>query len=173
MKARIFTLHFDRQSRMIDDRTLREFLDGRRLVSMTDHMLMHEGEPMLVVSITYCDDSVPMPRVQPIAVRQNPANELDAVARGRFEALRRWRNEKAEAVGRPKFALLTNRQLMDVANMRPVSLTELRTIQGIGDARVASHGREILELLTGLELSSGQDLAPSLSTGQERKVDNE
>ena len=45
-----------------------------------------------------------------------------------FDALRRWRNERALRVGKPPFVLLTNQQMAKMASRRPLSLTELKEV---------------------------------------------
>lgn len=64
-----------------------------------------------------------------------------------FARLREQRKAAAEAQGVPVYALLTNEQLAAIARARPTSLTELRAIDGLGEAKVANLGAGILAAL--------------------------
>ncbi len=47
------------------------------------------------------------------------ATELEPEHRAIFEALRKWRNERAKRDGRPPYVLFTNGQLANIARARP------------------------------------------------------
>lgn len=64
-----------------------------------------------------------------------------------FERLRAWRNGRAQAEGVPPYVLLTNRQLAATARERPGTLAALKAIEGIGEARAARFGTELLAVV--------------------------
>ncbi|HNZ04756.1 MAG TPA: HRDC domain-containing protein [Myxococcota bacterium] len=158
MKARVFTLRFNRESGTVDDHALTDFLTGRRLVSFSDHCVVYDNEPVVIVAVTYHDENESGARAEPTVVRPNPRDELGDCDRAVYDALRSWRNAKAEAVGKPGYIVLTNRQLAEVARSRPRSLTALGAIDGVGAARVSSHGQEILAVLAGFDPSIRQSV---------------
>jgi long-chain acyl-CoA synthetase len=53
-----------------------------------------------------------------------------------FEALRRWRNERARKDGKPAYVLFTNGQQLQIVRNWPNSHAALHAIDGIGEARV-------------------------------------
>ncbi len=61
-----------------------------------------------------------------------------------FETLRKWRRAEAERRGVPPFLIFGDRTLRELARERPGTLTELRGIYGIGDAKLEAYGRAIL-----------------------------
>jgi ATP-dependent DNA helicase RecQ len=65
-----------------------------------------------------------------------------------FEALRKWRRSEAEARGVPPYVIFNDKTLRELARVRPSTLTELREIYGIGDAKLEQFGRRVLELVT-------------------------
>jgi ATP-dependent DNA helicase RecQ len=69
---------------------------------------------------------------------------LDGLARAVFDALRRWRLERARAEGVPPYVVASDRTLRDVARLRPGALAELEEAHGIGPAKRERYGEEIL-----------------------------
>lgn len=62
-----------------------------------------------------------------------------------LRALDEWRD--AKAAGRPKYLIMENRTLREIAAKRPTSTYELSRIYGIGEARLTTYGTEILEIV--------------------------
>jgi DNA helicase-2/ATP-dependent DNA helicase PcrA len=65
-----------------------------------------------------------------------------------FERLRDWRRERAAGLGQPAYCVFTDATLEAIAETRPSSVGELRSIPGIGDGKLERFGAEVLELLT-------------------------
>lgn len=76
-----------------------------------------------------------------------PAIELEPEHRAVFEALRRWRNERAKRDGRPPYVLFTNSQLANIARARPDTKSALEAVPGVGEARVRDYADDLLALL--------------------------
>ena len=80
---------------------------------------------------------------------RNGGQRPDDAALARYEALRRWRTEKAQARGVDPDVVMTNRTLMAIARANPGNLEELRALGLLGPWRLQAYGREILETLRG------------------------
>jgi ATP-dependent DNA helicase RecQ len=65
-----------------------------------------------------------------------------------FERLRRWRAEVARRDGVPAYVIFHDRALAELAVRRPADLDQLSTVPGIGPAKLARYGGDLLELLT-------------------------
>ena len=69
-----------------------------------------------------------------------------------FDALRRWRRDRAERDGVPAFVVFHDSTLAEIASRRPRTLSDLRTVSGVGPAKLERYGRELLRVLHGPEL---------------------
>lgn len=57
-----------------------------------------------------------------------------------FAKLRDWRKATAEQEGIPVYAVLTNEQLAAITTKRPGSISQLREVEGIGEAKAGRYG---------------------------------
>lgn len=64
-----------------------------------------------------------------------------------FERLRAWRREKAREESLPAYCIFHDRTLYAIAHARPVTLRELSQVPGVGAARLANYGDEILNVV--------------------------
>jgi DNA helicase-2/ATP-dependent DNA helicase PcrA len=66
-----------------------------------------------------------------------------------FDALKRWRRARAEGDGVPAFVVFHDSTLAEIASRRPRTLSDLRTISGVGPAKLERYGQEVLAILDG------------------------
>lgn len=64
-----------------------------------------------------------------------------------FARLRTLRKTLSEREGQPVFAIFTNAQLAEMAQRGCQTVEELKAIPGIGEARAAKYGTEVLAIL--------------------------
>jgi ATP-dependent DNA helicase RecQ len=74
---------------------------------------------------------------------------LDAAERDVFEALRRYRLERARRDGVPPYHVASDRTLREIARLRPRDAAELAQAHGIGPAKIERYGAELLAILHG------------------------
>ncbi len=78
-----------------------------------------------------------------------PATEsTEPSASPAFEALRRWRSQKAKEEGVPPYVIATNAELQAILESNPQTPSELSGVRGFGKAKAHKYGREILEILS-------------------------
>ena len=120
MHAKVITLHPDPASGRFDDAELQSFLEDRELLSVSDHFYIHQGQPTLALLLTWRQS--PHDRVVRHANSKHHADasaDLTDEERPVYEALRRWRNERAKRDGRPAYIYLNNSQIAEVVRQRP------------------------------------------------------
>lgn len=72
------------------------------------------------------------------------APELDETALVVFEALRKYRRERAKEDGVPPYVVASDRTLRDVALLRPRTADELMLAHGIGPSKLEKYGEGLL-----------------------------
>jgi len=85
------------------------------------------------------------PKVQGGAGEQKPLGDVDAVL---LEKLREWRKTKAETKGVPSYVILGNKSLQYLAAEKPTTEPELLGVYGLGEAKVAQFGDDLLHVIS-------------------------
>ncbi|HMG65767.1 MAG TPA: HRDC domain-containing protein, partial [Streptosporangiaceae bacterium] len=81
------------------------------------------------------------------------AADMPASAAPVFEALRAWRAATAKETGMPAYVIFHDATLRAIAAQAPGTLAELATISGVGEAKLAKYGQQVLDTLA--EAASG------------------
>ena len=76
------------------------------------------------------------------------AESWEGVDRSLFDALRTWRRAEAEERGVPPYVIFSDRTLREVARSRPATLHDLRDVYGVGNAKLESFGRAVLDIVS-------------------------
>ncbi len=92
------------------------------------------------------------------------AEDMDEAARGRFDALRAWRLEKARSQNVPPYVIFHDATLVEMAQRVPCSMSELGAISGVGATKRARYGTEVLVLLGCGDDASQPDLSDTVET---------
>lgn len=95
-------------------------------------------------------------RAKTKAKRAAPA-DLPAEAQPAFEALRGWRGRTAKEQGVPAYVIFHDATLREIATLRPSTTTELGTVNGVGENKLAKYGAQILEVLAGRDPYEGAE----------------
>lgn len=149
MKVKVFTLQWN--SAGFDDSDVQAFLETRTAIDVTEHFFVHEKTPVLTLVVTYRDGGARKAASHTSnRSKDDPTTDLTSEERQRYEALRTWRNQHARKVGRPPYAVFTNRQAVEIARRRPASRVELGEIAGIGASRIDEFGDELVAVLASM-----------------------
>ena len=151
MKLRVFTFRLDPSAGTFNDTELVAFLHEREALAVSEHFFTFDGTPTLALLVQYREQpsiSAGRRRDEPrLARAEAPAIDLAPEDQALFEALRKWRNERARRDGRPAYVLFTNAQLAAVAAHRPATREALQSIEGVGEARVRDYADDVLALV--------------------------
>ncbi|MEQ1664153.1 MAG: HRDC domain-containing protein, partial [Bdellovibrionales bacterium] len=74
-------------------------------------------------------------------------NQIESL---RFSELKNWRKQKAKQLDIAAFMIFSDRTLLELATENPKSKASLLRIHGIGDAKLAAFGPDVLSLLNTL-----------------------
>ena len=70
---------------------------------------------------------------------------LDPAAAALFKRLRALRHALAKEEGIAAFMIFPDRTLIEIAQLRPATLGELRTVHGVGERKLARYGDTFLQ----------------------------
>src|SRR5262249_61802804 len=73
------------------------------------------------------------------------ATAMPAAAAAVFDKLRAWRAAAAKEQGVPAYVIFHDATLREIATRLPSSLAELSTVSGVGEAKPARYGQQILD----------------------------
>jgi ATP-dependent DNA helicase RecQ len=73
--------------------------------------------------------------------------DLPAQAAPLFERLRGWRAAVAKEQGVPAYVVFHDATLRQIATLRPTTLAELSTVNGVGENKLAKFGQQVLDAL--------------------------
>ena len=117
-----------------------------------------------VLEVTQAGRQVLAGRASPDVALPAPAPVLRAAAGSRngsaappppaadaalVERLRRWRLEVSRSQGVPAYVVFHDRTLADIASRSPRTLAELEEVPGVGPAKLARYGAQVLGVLGG------------------------
>ena len=129
MLIKIISLHFSATLGEFDDTALQEFLRGKEILSIRDHLFVQNQVPCITVVIHYLNRQGIDLKVIPQKKREDSWREsLREPDLGLFNLLRAWRSERCRKDGVPPYILFTNQQLMNIVKIRPQTLSDLMKI---------------------------------------------
>ncbi|GGS36755.1 DNA helicase RecQ [Actinokineospora fastidiosa] len=75
--------------------------------------------------------------------------DMPSTAQPTFDRLRAWRAASAKEQGLPAYVIFHDSTLRAIAAANPTTLAELSKISGVGEAKLARYGQQVLDTLTG------------------------
>ena len=168
MKVKALTLPWREDS--FDTEALDRFVAGHDVLAVSEHFFMIDGLPSWALLLTYRPLSPSFAHAhahahagQPgLAGPMGPMGPSSADAglvigpdeRPRFEALRRWRADRARQDGKPAYVIFTNNQLLAIARRAPTTLAALGEVPGVGDGKLEAFGAEVVALLAAIPVNA-------------------
>lgn len=137
MPYQFFVFAFNEEEGAIEDGPFRQLQDRARVKQVQASFFQaRSGQAYWTVFVEY-----------EAAVIERPESNLNETEKGIFQALRTWRNTKAETEGIPAYIIATNKQVEVIACLKDYSLEALAAIKGFGSGKAEKYGKEILALL--------------------------
>lgn len=147
MKLKIFTFQFSESVRGFDDEPMQTFIVDKEVIEYTEHFFVHEKTPYLTVLISYRDIAREASKKR--SRGKDPRKELDDREKKVYDALKAWRTARSRQDGVPVYIIANNRQLAEMVKIKAGTKADLAGVKGIGDAKVAQYGADILKILSG------------------------
>jgi DNA helicase-2/ATP-dependent DNA helicase PcrA len=108
------------------------------------------GRSSFVDELTWQPSGEPRLPARSAAGTKTGARAKSAVPAGGdplFDALRRWRRARAEGDGVPAYVVFHDSTLAEIASRHPRTLSDLRTISGVGPTKLERYGEEVLAIV--------------------------
>ena len=119
-------------------------IDGE-VVSVVEHFFVQSGVPHLLLVVHHRPRAASRDKTSPRD--DGPRSTLTDDERALYDRLRTWRTGRAQVEAVPPYVVFSNRQIAAIARLRPVSATALAAIEGIGEAKVAKFGHDVLAVV--------------------------
>jgi len=143
MAFRIVTVFFDNERGVFPDNELNNFLLDKKVNNYRVEFFIHAGMPYWSVFLEY--EEVEDRSVEKLT------QALDERQKLIFERLKDWRKGKGKELGMPVYIIFSNGQLVELAKRLPQTYEAMKSINGIGDKKVKSFGKEVMDILRSFE----------------------
>ena len=157
MDVRVITLRYQEGLQGFPEEALRRAISGREVLEAREHFFMHGNVPHLALTLLLgdapaCGDGFR----RRTGTGPDPEEGLEEARRPLYRDLKRWRNDRARADGKPAYAVARNAQLAEIARRVPRSLAGLKEIDGVGEAFCRDYGAEVLGLMPDVTASASE-----------------
>ena len=125
------------------------FLRANRILSVDRHFVQDGANSVWAICVCYLGNAN---RPQAAGAKRAKVDYREVLSEADFAIfakLRTLRKEMAEREAVPAYALFTNEQLAEMVQRRIRTLSGIREIEGVGEARVEKYGAPFLALLKG------------------------
>jgi superfamily II DNA helicase RecQ len=66
----------------------------------------------------------------------------------RFDCLKQWRKAQVQDSSRPAYSVLNDQVLYEISRKNPQTLSELKSIKGMGDSKLSQYGEGLIKTLS-------------------------
>ncbi len=144
MYVRILTLRYNDNLQGFPEGPIREAAAGREILDIRDHFFVHGNVPHLLLMLLLGDGEGFAKKRRST---EDPGKDLPVHLQKLYRDIRQWRNERAKRDGIPSYVIMRNTLVAEICQRLPRTLSELKEIEGIGEAKCAKYGNEILEII--------------------------
>ncbi len=139
---------------------MNRFLRSVRVLTVQHEFMSHNGNAFWCFCVEYLlTGSSPALRSSAKAGKK-PVDYKDVLSAADFAVfakLREWRKEAAAKEAIPVYTIFTNEQLAQISRNRPDTLSALKKIDGVGEARAAKYGQFVIALINPEPAPSAED----------------
>ena len=179
MLVKTFNIRMDPKTLQFDDVVLAQFVREHDVSSLKTQFFFYKEEPIWSVMVTYrsLSQKTALQKYMDVSTgssNSKPSKEHITLTKKQediYHRLRLWRNETARTIGHPPSNVFNNQQLREIVQLHPTSIHQLVKINGIGNYKSTTYGREILALLSEINSKTDdvEDSSTSLTSGKPPK----
>lgn len=162
MDVRVITLRYAEGVQGFPEDALRRACAGREVLDVSEHYFVHGGIPHLTLVVKMAGASASSGSTwKDRSVAPDLEIGLTDGQKQLFRALKKWRNERAQQDGKPAYAIGRNTLILEIVKAHPTTLAALKEVDGMGEASVASYGKEILEIVANAPVEATKSETPT------------
>jgi superfamily II DNA helicase RecQ len=121
---------------------LNRFLRAKKIIKLEKQLIVLGNEAYWCCCVSFVEDQGAFKdRGKVVDYRV----ELDEASFSRFARMREIRKQIATAEGTPAYNIFTNEELAALAKIENLSLSEMRSIEGIGEKKVEKYGAHFIQ----------------------------
>ena len=136
---------------------LNRFLLSKRVLTVHREFVQNGENSFWALGVEYLSDGNSGAEKASDKNRVDYREVLDPDDFALFVKLREWRKGVALDEGLPVYTVFNNEQLAEIARRKVRTLTGLKKIDGVGDAKVKKYGQAILDLVLPADEDAGED----------------
>lgn len=148
MRVKVFHIRLTKENLQLDQDTLNDFLDSVSIKKIESELIT--GQPNFWSILLFYEEKG--------TELQKPSNKIAVITEDQlteeekyiYNALRKWRNDKAINQNLPSYVIAHNTQLMTIAKVKPQTLDDFINIKGFGGQKVAKYGEDIIAVLNSI-----------------------
>lgn len=151
------------------EEALNLFLRSHKVVSVEKEFCAHSNPPFWSCCVTVVDQILHPSKTDVLSQQVSKQAKvdyrevLDDTTFAVFSKLREIRKQIAVSDGVPVYAVFSNQELAEIAKLESIDEKNLKTIQGIGDGRIAKYGTHLCKMYQA-DADKSQSFAESQDT---------
>jgi superfamily II DNA helicase RecQ len=123
------------------------FLRSKRILQVESKLVTVGETPIWSFCVRYLEENQGKSLTPPFLHRETKVDyqaTLDKPSAERFTALRTVRRDLSKADGIPAYAIFTDEQLSQLAQIEELTLAKMRSVKGIGEKTVEKYGKHFI-----------------------------
>jgi len=148
MRVKVFHIRLTKENLQLDQENLNDFLDSVSIKKIESELIT--GQPNFWSILLFYEEKgieLQKPSDKTAVITEDQLTEEEKYI---YNALRKWRNDKAINQNLPSYVIAHNTQLMTIAKVKPQTLDDFINIKGFGGQKAAKYGEDIIAVLNSI-----------------------
>lgn len=146
MKVKTFQIRLSKKHLESDIQFINESIELINVKKVMSELITGEIERWSVL-IFYDDQKIGPTFSRHDRISYSKDAELTDSENAIFAALKEWRLDQANELGKPAFVVCSNAELVSVVKTKPETKEDLLKLKGFGEHKVAKYGSDIIAIL--------------------------
>ncbi len=150
MKVKVFHLRLTKDNLQSDQDILNDFLETITVKKTSNELITTTSLNYWSILVFYEEKKVITSEKNTDKFSIKSEDDLSAEEHIIYNALKKWRQERANLLEVPSYIIAHNTELMTIAKLKPETIDDLIKIKGFGGQKAAKYGEDIIALLNSI-----------------------